>query len=271
MIHYPHIDPVAFSVGPLAVHWYGLMYLFGFLAAWCLAYVRRAHATPAWTTDQLSDLIFYTAIGLIVGGRLGYVLVYSWGPFLEHPSILFKIWEGGMSFHGGMLGAAAGVFVYARVAKRAWVNVIDFVAPLVPIGLGAGRLGNFINNELWGRVTHVPWAMVGTSYSSGPRHPSQLYEFCLEGVCLFLILWFYTRKPKPSFAPSALFLLSYGLMRFSVEFFRQPDPQLGFVAFGWMTMGQLLSIPMVLAGGIALIWTYRRNAQGASAWSSKSS
>ncbi len=264
MLHYPSFNPVAFSLGPLAVHWYGLMYLLGFLLAWSLAWLRRHHFDPAWTAEQLADLIFYTALGLILGGRIGYMLFYDWAQLLHHPLDLFKIWQGGMSFHGGLLGGLVALLIYARIHKRDWARVLDFVAPLIPLGLAAGRLGNFINGELWGRVTKVPWAMIDPNGDGLPRHPSQLYELFLEGTLLFIVLWVFTRKARPRFAPSALFLLCYGLVRFGVEFYRQPDPQLGFVAFGWMTMGQCLSIPMILAGVVALIWTYHRQAQGAS-------
>ena len=246
MLHYPAIDPVALRLGPLSVHWYGLMYLFGMCAAWGLAWWRRAQQTPVWNAEQITDLIFYCAIGLILGGRIGYVLFYGWQFWQVDIWYPLKIWQGGMSFHGGLIGAVIGLYLFCQRVKRPFVQVCDFMVPFVPIGLAAGRLGNFINAELWGRVTTVPWGMVFPNAGPFPRHPSQLYEFLLEGVLLFVILWFYTQRPRPKWAPTALFLLGYGVARFVVEFFRQPDSQLGFVAWGWLTMGQLLSVPMVI-------------------------
>lgn len=257
MIHYPQIDPVAFRLGPLQVHWYGLMYLVGFLGAWCLAMYRAKRSQGRWTSEMVSDLIFYSAIGVILGGRLGYVLFYNFSFYLQHPQNIIKLWDGGMSFHGGLIGVMLVTWLFARKHTRPWREVIDFVAPLVPLGLAAGRLGNFINGELWGRVTQVPWGMVFPTGGPLPRHPSQLYEFLLEGVMLFIILWWYSAKPRPLFAVSAMFLIFYGLFRSFVEFFRMPDPQVGYLAFGWVTEGQLLSLPMVLIGGITLWWACR--------------
>lgn len=258
MLQYPHFNPVAFHLGPLEVHWYGLMYLIGFLGAWGLALRRAKKPWNNFTKEQISDLIFYCALGVIIGGRCGYMLFYDFPNFIHAPWLIFKVWDGGMSFHGGVLGVIIATWVFARRMKRSWTSIADFIVPLVPIGLGAGRIGNFINGELWGRVTHVPWAMVFPRAGNLPRHPSQLYEFLLEGVVLFTILWCFSRKKRPPFAVGALFLLCYGCFRFFVEFFRQPDPQLGFIAFGWLTMGQLLSIPMILIGVIALIIIYKR-------------
>ncbi len=258
MLHYPDINPIAFSLGPLRVHWYGLMYLLGFMAAWVLATRRAQHSASGWTSNQVADLIFYGALGVIIGGRLGYMLFYDFGQFIQHPLTIFKLWDGGMSFHGGMLGVWVALAFYAwRYHKNIWA-LTDFAAPLVPIGLGLGRLGNFINGELWGRVTTMPWGMVYPDAGPLPRHPSELYECLLEGVVLFTILWWFSAKPRPRFAVTALFLLCYGSFRFVLEFFRQPDPQLGFIAWGWLTMGQLLSLPMILIGGIALIIIYRK-------------
>ncbi len=257
MLKYPVMNPIAFSIGPVAVHWYGLMYLLGFAIAWSLA-VCRGKKTGQWTSNQVSDLIFYSALGVIVGGRLGYMLFYDFSGFWHNPLNLFKVWDGGMSFHGGLIGVCTAVYFYSRALKRTFWSVMDFGAPLVPIGLGLGRIGNFINGELWGRVSQVPWAMVFPNAGPLPRHPSQLYEFFLEGVVLFLILWIYSSKPRPTMAVSALFLLCYGVFRFFVEFFRQPDPQLGFIVFGWLTMGQLLSVPMIVAGLVWLIVIYCR-------------
>jgi len=258
MLKYPHIDPIAFHIGPLKVHWYGIMYLIGFAAAWLLARKRAVRPGSPVTQVQVSDLIFYSALGVVLGGRIGYMLFYDLPNFIHHPWIFFRVWDGGMSFHGGLLGVMLSLWLYSRSLKCSFWQLADFVAPLVPIGLGAGRLGNFINGELWGRVTTMPWGMVFPKAGPLPRHPSELYEFCLEGVSLFIILWFFSAKPKPRMAVSGLFLLVYGCFRFFVEFFRQPDPQLGFVAFGWMTRGQELSIPMIIIGSILLIIAYRK-------------
>lgn len=258
MIEYPHINPIAIQVGVLKVHWYGLMYLIGFILAWALAHYRAKKPSSGWSSQQVGDLIFYGALGVIIGGRLGYMLFYNFPVFISNPLVLFKIWDGGMSFHGGVLGVAIATWIYARRYHRSWVDVVDFSSPLVPLGLGAGRLGNFINGELWGRVTTVPWGMVFPNAGPLPRHPSQLYEFLLEGILLFIILWWYSSKRRPRFAVTAMFLLLYGCFRFFVEFFRQPDPQIGFIAWGWLTEGQLLSFPLILIGCIALWWGYRR-------------
>lgn len=194
----------------------------------------------------------------MLGGRIGYMLFYDFGALLHNPLSLFQVWDGGMSFHGGFLGVMLALWLYARKIKRPWLKLCDFLVPLVPIGLGAGRIGNFINGELWGRVSHVPWAMVFPGAGPLPRHPSQLYEFLLEGVLLFLILWWYSRKPRPTGRISVLFIILYGVFRFMVEFVRNPDPQLGFVAFGWMTRGQELCIPMIIGGIILWVWFGRR-------------
>jgi len=258
VLHYPNFNPIAFHIGSLKVHWYGLMYLIGFLAAWGLAWYRSRRPGSGWDTNQVNDLIFYSALGVILGGRLGYVLFYDFSNFIEHPLSVFRVWEGGMSFHGGAIGVAIALWIYSRRYKKHWVDVIDFAVPLVPIGLGAGRLGNFINGELWGRVTTVPWGMVFPTGGPHPRHPSQIYEFFLEGVVLFIILWWFSSKRRPRGSVTALFLLCYGLFRFFIEFFRQPDIQLGFVLFGWLTRGQELSIPMIVAGVVWLIYSYRK-------------
>jgi len=257
MLGYPHIDPIAFKIGPLKVHWYGIMYLIAFAAAWFLAWWRARKPNSDWTADQVGDLILYAALGVLVGGRVGYMLFYDFPSFLHNPLILFRVWEGGMSFHGGILGVLFAMWLFGWKVKKSVWDITDFIVPMVPIGLGLGRLGNFINGELWGRVTQVPWAMVFPKAGSLLRHPSQIYEFLLEGVILFIILWWFSAKPRPRFAISALFLLGYGSFRFFCEFFRQPDPQLGFIALGWVTMGQLLSTPMILIGGFSLWWIYR--------------
>lgn len=257
MLPYPEIDPVAIQVGPLQVHWYGVMYLVGFVAGWWLA---RRRAREAWTPlqpEQVDDLLFYTALGVVIGGRLGYILFYNLPTFLADPLTLFRVWEGGMSFHGGLLGVLAALAWFAHRYRLAYFSVVDFVAPLVPIGLGAGRIGNFINAELWGRPSDVPWAMVFPGAGPQPRHPSQLYEFALEGVVLFVAVWWFSARPRPRMAVSGVFALGYGMARFFVEFFREPDAHIGYLAFGWLTMGQLLSLPLVVVGGVLLTWAYR--------------
>jgi phosphatidylglycerol:prolipoprotein diacylglycerol transferase len=258
MLTYPHIDPVALELGPLKIHWYGLMYLVGFAAAWALANYRASRPGSDWTKEQVSDLIFLAALGVVLGGRLGYVLFYNFDHFLQAPLWLFAVWEGGMSFHGGLLGVIVAFWWFGRKHQKRFFTIADFTAPLVPIGLGAGRLGNFIGGELWGRVSDVPWAMLFPRAGELPRHPSQLYQFALEGVVLFIVLWLFSRRPRPAMAVSGLFLCCYGCFRVLIEFFREPDAQLGFIAFDWLTMGQLLSVPMVLLGALLMAWGYRR-------------
>ncbi|HHF7346383.1 TPA: prolipoprotein diacylglyceryl transferase [Legionella feeleii] len=257
MLPFPAIDPVAFSLGPIKVHWYGLMYLAGFFIAWLLAHLRVKLYHLDWTSEQISDLIFYSALGVIIGGRLGYMLFYNTQHLFTRPWDLLKLWEGGMSFHGGLLGVAVAMFLFARKVKKPFVEITDFLAPLVPLGLAAGRIGNFINGELWGRVTDVPWAIVFPHSDGQPRHPSQLYEFGLEGLALFIFLWWYAAKPRPKGAISAMFLIGYAICRLIAECFRQPDAQLGYIAFDWLTMGQLLSIPMLVAGLCLFRWAKR--------------
>ncbi len=258
MWKYPNIDPVAVSLGPLKVHWYGLMYLVGFAGAWWLARLRARKPGAPFNEEQVGDLIFYGMLGVILGGRIGYVIFYNFDKFLADPLWLFQVWTGGMSFHGGLLGVILAMWWYGRSQGVRFFDVADFVAPLVPVGLGAGRIGNFINGELWGRVTDSPWGMVFPTGGPLPRHPSQLYEFALEGVVLFILLWTYSSKPRPTMAVSGLFLVGYGTFRILVEFVREPDPQLGYLAWGWLTMGQVLSVPMVLAGMILMVLAYRR-------------
>jgi len=254
MIIYPHINPIAFTLGPLKVHWYGLMYIVGFLSAWGLGHLRaKNNPLSPVNTDQVSDLIFYCALGAVVGGRIGYMLIYAFPDFKSDPLLFFQVWKGGMSFHGGLIGVIVAVLLYAWHIKRSSLALGDFLAPLVPIGLGAGRIGNFINAELIGRVTNVPWGIVYPNAGPLPRHPSEIYEFLMEGVLLFIILWIYSRKSRPLGNVTGLFLFCYGIFRVIGEHFRMPDPQLGFIAFGWLTMGQLLSLPMILIGFILLI------------------
>jgi phosphatidylglycerol---prolipoprotein diacylglyceryl transferase len=258
MLYYPHINPVAFSLGPIKVHWYGLMYLISFVAAWALMLYRAKKFKLGWSRDQVTDIIFYGALGVILGGRLGYVVFYNLPFYLQHPLNIFKIWDGGMSYHGGMIGVFIAMWLWCRHYKAAYFTVTDFIAPMIPIGLGMGRLGNFINGELIGRVTSVPWGMVYPGAGPLPHHPSELYEFLLEGVLLFIILWFYSSRRPPKMAVSGAFLIFYGLFRIFCEFFRTPDAQLGFIAFGWMTMGQLLCLPMLIVGVILMVIAYRR-------------
>jgi phosphatidylglycerol---prolipoprotein diacylglyceryl transferase len=255
-LQFPQIDPIIFEIGPVALRWYGMMYLIGFVAAMYIANKAADKSNGAWTRDQVSDLLFYGFLGVILGGRVGYVLFYQFDYFLVEPLYLFKIWQGGMSFHGGLLGVITAVFFFARKEKKGFLQVGDFVAPLVPIGLGMGRLGNFINAELWGRQTDVAWAMVfPTDKLQLPRHPSQLYEFFLEGLVLFIIVYGVSRKPRPFGLVSGMFLIFYGLFRMIVEFFREPDAQLGYY-FSFISMGQMLSLPMVIAGLFLIYWGY---------------
>ena len=259
MLQHPNIDPIAIKLGPVAVHWYGLAYLAGFVIAWMLAMSRAKRADSPVTQKQVEDVIFYGALGVILGGRCGYVLFYNFAKFARDPLWLFRVWEGGMSFHGGVLGVIIALALYARVQRIELGRLWDFAAPLAPMGLLLGRLANFLNQELWGRQTDVAWAMVFplTDPLKLPRHPSQLYEALLEGLLLFAILWIYSRKPRPQYAVGGLFLFFYGVFRFVVEFFREPDEQIGFAAFGWMSRGQELCIPMILAGAALFIYAYK--------------
>jgi phosphatidylglycerol:prolipoprotein diacylglycerol transferase len=273
MLIYPDIDPVALNLGPLKVHWYGLMYLIGFAAFWALGRRRAARPDSGWTAEMVDDVLFYGVAGVILGGRLGYMLFYGFDQFLANPLTLLKVWQGGMAFHGGLLGVLVAMWLVARRHGRRLFEVTDFIAPLVPLGLLAGRIGNFINGELWGHTTDFPWGMRVACQRvpehcaglppeaawSPPLHPSQLYEAGLEGVALFLILWIFSSQPRPTMAVSGLFLLCYGLFRFAVELVRLPDAHIGYLAFGWLTMGQILSTPMVAFGILLLLLAYRRD------------
>jgi len=272
---FPEFDPVALQLGPLAIRWYGLMYLAGFAAAWWLGRRRTRAPGALIRAEQMDDLLFYAALGVILGGRLGYTLFYDFQGWLADPLQILRVWEGGMSFHGGFLGVLLAVWWYGRRSAKGFFALTDFIAPLVPLGLLAGRLGNFINGELWGAPAQVPWAMqVSCAAHSGlcwdklhlppssvltpPLHPTQLYQALLEGLVLFVVLWLFSARPRPTMAVSGLFLVGYGVFRFAVEFLRLPDAHLGYLAFGWVTMGQLLSAPMVLAGAALLALAYRR-------------
>jgi phosphatidylglycerol---prolipoprotein diacylglyceryl transferase len=283
MIPYPDINPIALRLGPIKVHWYGIMYLLGFITAWLLARWRAARPGSTWKAVDVDDLIFFGMIGGILGGRIGYVLVYGLSFWTaQNPWYPIEIWDGGMSIHGGLVGALVALWIFARRRGRSFGDVLDFTAPLPEPGLFFGRMGNFINGELWGKPTTLPWGFI-----VDPRHlhpsqasnalsecarfgilpcilrvqPSQLYEGFLEGIVLFVVMWWFTARPRPRFAPSGLFLLLYGIFRFLVEFVRVPDPQIGYLAWGWLTMGQLLSLPMILAGVALLGYAYRARAR----------
>lgn len=268
------IDPIALQIGPLAIRWYGLMYLGAAVAAFLLARRRAAENWRGFKPEQIEDIIFYGMLGVIIGGRIGSVVFYHFDEFLVDPLMLFRVWEGGMSFHGGLLGVLVAVGWYARKHGQAVFAIYDFVAPIVPIGLGLGRLGNFIGGELWGHKTDLPWGMIFPNALPGgsrtvaeiqsllaqgqllgeARHPSQLYQAFWEGVILFAIVWWFSRKPRPLMATSGVFLMVYGIGRIAVEFVREPDANIGYLAWSWLTMGQVLSTPMVLLGVALLLW-----------------
>ena len=281
MIYLHQIDPIALALGPLKIHWYGVTYLLAFVTFWLLARRRiRAGRLPGVGMEALSDLAFYGMLGVVLGGRIGSILFYSFDAFLENPLILFKIWEGGMSFHGGLLGVMVAAWLWSRKQKLHFFDTLDFVAPLVPAGLGFGRIGNFIGSELWGKYTGAGWGVVfpnglpeqfrgldaaslQAQFDAGAlnafaRHPSQLYQAFLEGLVMFAVLWWYSSKPRPRYAVSGLFALLYGVFRFAVEFVRVPDADIGYLAFGWLTMGQLLSLPLI-AFGLFMLWLSRRS------------
>ena len=257
MLVHPDIDPIAFSVGPLAVRWYGLMYLVGFAAGWWLGLRRIGKGLAPVTRAQFDDLVFLAVLGVILGGRLGYVLFYKPAYYASHPLEIFAVWQGGMSFHGGLLGVMLAMSFAAWRHRIDYLRLMDFVAPLAPLGIAAGRLGNFINGELWGRTTTLPWGMQFRNAGDLPRHPSQLYEFILEGLVLFALLWWFSRRWRPVGAVSGVFLIGYGTLRFLVEFTREPDGFLGLLALG-LSMGQWLSLPMVIGGIALLAWSNRR-------------
>jgi phosphatidylglycerol:prolipoprotein diacylglycerol transferase len=256
MIPYPDIDPVALDLGKLKIRWYGIMYLIGFAIAWFLARRRARDPAFGWKEEWVDDLIFYSAVGVILGGRLGYILFYGFDDWMRDPTLLFRIWEGGMSFHGGMLGVIIAMWLYGRKLGKPFFEMTDFVATLPALGLGFGRIGNFINGELWGKPTDVPW---GFQVGDQVLHPSQLYESFLEGFVLFAIIWVYSGRHPPTMAVSGAFLFFYGLFRFLIEFVRVPDQHLGYLAFGWLTMGQVLSLPMILFGAYLVMAAYRRD------------
>lgn len=281
MIQLHDIDPIALGLGPVRVHWYGIMYLLGFGIAWWLGRRRiRAGRLPGVNEEAFGDLLFYGILGVILGGRIGYVLFYVFDEFLANPLMLLKVWEGGMSFHGGLLGVVAAAWWWSRRQRLHLMDTVDFVAPLVPPGLGLGRLGNYIGGELWGKFTGGNWGVVFPHSDLGPytglpmeqlrglhasgaldpfaRHPSQLYQAALEGLVMFCVLWWYSRRPRPRYAVAGVFALLYGCFRFLVEFVRVPDAQLGYLAFGWLTMGQVLSLPLIILGLAWLAWSRRQ-------------
>ena len=245
MLNYPEIDPVIFSIGFLKIRWYGLMYLTGFVIAIMLAKIRIKKSWSPIKSSEVDDLIFYCMLGVILGGRLGYVIFYGWHQLILDPLYIFRIMEGGMSFHGGLIGVIAALWLYGRKIDKDMITMMDFVAPIVPLGLGFGRIGNFINGELWGKPTNVAWSFKVNGVS---LHATQLYEAFLEGLVLFLILWIFTDKERPKMQSSAVFLIGYGVFRFFIEFYRVPDAHLNYLAFGWVTMGQILTAPMIIIG-----------------------
>ena len=267
MLTHPEINPVALQLGPLAIHWYGLTYLAAFGLFFFLATLRLRHqpyasisGPGAWVRRDIEDILFLGVMGVVIGGRLGYCLFYKPGYYAAHPLEIFYVWQGGMSFHGGMLGVLASQLWFAHSRKRPWLQVMDFIAPCVPTGLAAGRVGNFINGELWGRFSSpdLPWGMVfKNSGSMLPRHPSQVYQFLLEGLLLFVLLWLYSRRPRKMGQVSGAFLLGYGVFRFIAEFFREPDDYLGLLTLG-MSMGQWLCVPMIIAGVWLWFWASKR-------------
>jgi phosphatidylglycerol:prolipoprotein diacylglycerol transferase len=281
MLHYPGLNPVAVELGPIKVHWYGIMYLIGFAAAWWLGRLRAKGANSSWRPLDVDDLVFFGMMGVIFGGRTGYVLFYGMDYWMQDPWYPLKVWEGGMSFHGALLGTLVAMAAFAWRRGRRIADVFDFAAPLPEIGLFFGRIGNFINGELWGKPTSGPWGFTVDPTRLFPAqadnvvsycrrfnlnpcilhvHASQLYEAVLEGLVTFVILWLFTRKPRPRLAPSGLFLLLYGTARFCIEFVRVPDANLGYLAADWVTMGQILSLPMILGGIVLLVIAYRRRA-----------
>jgi len=275
MLQYSPFDPVALQLGPLAIRWYGLMYLTGFVGGWWLIRLRARKGIVPVTEPQVDDLLFYTALGVILGGRIGYMLFYNFGSLVDNPLSILQIWKGGMSFHGGFLGVLTAMWLYGRKLGTGFWKLTDTIAPVVPIGLGAGRIGNFINGELWGRPTELPWGMqlncgefpdvcfgqlrlpAGTEWSP-PLHPSSLYEALLEGLLMFTILWVFSARPRPTMAVSGMFLLCYGVFRTTVEMVRMPDSHIDYLAFGWVTMGHVLTWPMIAWGTLLLWLAYRR-------------
>ncbi|MDJ0653441.1 MAG: prolipoprotein diacylglyceryl transferase [Xanthomonadales bacterium] len=278
MPYYVNFDPVAFSLGPLKIHWYGIMYLVGFICFWLLGSYRAGRPNSGWKKEEVSDFLFYGALGVILGGRLGYILFYDFANVIDDPLRILQIWKGGMSFHGGFLGVLVAMLWFARKTGRRFFQVSDFFIPMIAPGLFFGRVGNFIGGELWGRVSDAPWAMIFPrsidvrpwnpeviyqQYLAGQlndqaRHPSQLYEALLEGLLLFVIVWVYSSKPRPAMAVTGFFMIGYGAFRSLVEHYREPDADKGFLLGDWLTMGQLLSFPLIAAGLVMMILASRK-------------
>ena len=247
-MNYPEIDPIAIQIGPVAIHWYGLMYLLSFFLVYLLGNYRAKQPGSGWNKEQVSDLVFFSALGVVLGGRLGYALFYNFASYADNPLNILKVWEGGMSFHGGLVGVTVAMLLFARSRGKPFLQVADFAVVLTPVGLFLGRIANFINQELWGRVTDVPWGMVFPLAGTQPRHPSMLYEALLEGIVLFAILWWFSSNKRPAGKVAGLFLCVYGAFRFLVEFVREPDAHIGFLAGDWLTTGHLLCLPMMVIG-----------------------
>jgi phosphatidylglycerol---prolipoprotein diacylglyceryl transferase len=260
MIPFPDIDPVAIRLGPVAVHWYGIAYIVGIGLGWWILHRRASVSGSGWTREDVSDVVFFAAVGAVLGGRIGYALFYNFGDFLDDPLSILAVWRGGMSFHGGVIGATLALALFARRRARHFLAVADFVVPVVPIGLFFGRIANFVNQELWGAPTTLPWGVVFTHPAAGglARHPSQLYEALLEGVVLFLILRFVAARTMTMGVVTASFLIAYGAMRVGIEFVREPDQHIGYLAWGWVTMGQVLSAPMAIVGILILLFAHSR-------------
>ena len=272
-MNYPDIDPIIFALGPLSFHWYGLTYLVGLTLCWWLARMRQEKSV--WSLAHIDDMLFYLALGVILGGRIGYIFFYNFNSWIDNPIILFQIWNGGMSFHGGLIGVLIAAFIFARKEGKTFFELTDFIAPFVPVALFCGRIGNFINGELWGKASTLPWAMrlpcddqrfyaqfcqVGQPWSI-PHHPSMLYEALLEGVILFILLFWFSAKPRPRMAVSGLFLIGYGSFRFLVEFVRLPDIGIGYLYQNWLTQGQILSLPMIIFGSIMFFMAYKNTSK----------
>lgn len=258
MLTHPQFDPVALSIGPLAIHWYGLMYVAAFFTGLWLGKYRAKQPGSGWTEDQVDDFLVYLVLGVILGGRIGYVLFYGWEYWMQDLLYIFRIWQGGMSFHGGLLGVIGAMWWFSHKNKMHFLATADFVAPLFPAGLMFGRIGNFINEELWGRVTDLPWGMVFPSVDLLPRHPSPLYQAFGEGFLLFVVVWWFSSTKRPNGSVAGVFLLGYAIFRSVAEFFRVPDQQIGFLALEFLTMGMLLSIPMAIGGVILILNAYRK-------------
>lgn len=258
MLTFPQINPIALELGPLKVHWYGLMYLCAFVFAWLLGRYRIKKGFFDITLQRFEDLIFYGILGVILGGRLGYVFFYKPSFYFSHPIEIFSVWDGGMAFHGGLIGVILALIYFSHKEKKTLFQLGDFVAPLIPLGLAMGRIGNFINGELWGRKTDVAWGMIFPMSDGAVRHPSQLYQMALEGFSLFVILWFFSSKKRPEGQVTSVFLMGYGIFRFLVEYTREPDDYLGFLALG-LSMGQWLSLPMILAGIVLYVWSKKHD------------